>query len=303
MARIVGVLACTDKLLKRMASSTRARASLAIVVAACVPAALLVAHTPSVSSTAQETPLESVDNHLSSTMPYVSEALSPGQEFYVRSASGHMASICTLAFLVLDTNIDQYGMLTAGHCGESSLAHVAGCNPVECDEQSTLVTQSRTGVRTFSNGNIITDMKVMDDTFTRDIALIYINTDIGMSSRMDKRHPLGAVVTAAELERLVGERICKIGATTGVTCGAVLSVTDEFVTIENLQATTSAPIALRGDSGGPMFMFDEHGRVRPVAVVSHGDWVPAANTFDPTIVHGQLIAPVIDRWNLELVNG
>lgn len=299
MAGIVGTLAYTDKLLKRLTSSSRVHAYLAAAVAVCMPAALLSAPIPRGAYLESEPSLEPPVN----AMPYVSEALSPGQEFYVRSASGHMASICTLAFLVQDINIDQYGMLTAGHCGESSLAHVAGCNPVECDEQSTLVTQSRTGVRTFSNGNIITDMKVVGDAFTRDIALIYINTDIEVSSRMDERHPLGAVVTAAELERLVGERICKIGATTGVTCGAVLSVTDEFVTVKSHQSTTSSPVALRGDSGGPMFMFDEHGRVRPVAVVSHGDWVPAANTFDPTIVHGQLIAPVLDRWNLELVNG
>ena len=299
MAGIVGTLAYTDKLLKRLTSSSRVHAYLAAAVAVCMPAALLSAPIPRGAYLESEPSLEPPVN----AMPYVSEALSPGQEFYVRSASGHMTSICTLAFLVQDTNTKQYGMLTAGHCGESSLAHVAGCNPVECDEQSTLVTQSRTSVRTFSNGNIITDIKVVGDAFTRDIALIYINTDIEVSSRMDGRHPLGAVVTAAELERLVGERICKIGATTGVTCGVILSVNGEFVTAKNHQSTNSAPVALRGDSGGPMFMFDEHGRVRPVAVVSHGDWVPAANTFDPTIVHGQLIAPVLDRWNLELVRG
>ena len=299
MAGIVGTLARTDKLLKRVLFSPRSRIALVLILAVCV-------FNPPVSVRfPNDIPhdLESTNRSPSGSALTITEDLSPGQEFYVRSAAGRMTNICTLAFLVRDTNTNQRGMLTAGHCGESSLAHLASCGTGECGTENILVTQSRTGIHTFSNGNIITDIKVVDDTFTRDIALIYINPDIEVSSSMDERHPLGGVVTAAELERLVGERICKIGATTGVTCGAVLSVTDEFVTVKSHQSTTSSPVALRGDSGGPMFMFDEHGRVRPVAVVSHGDWVPAANTFDPTIVHGQLIAPVLDRWNLELVNG
>lgn len=109
---------------------------------------------------------------------------------------------------------------------------------------------------------------------------------------------VGDTITERELLTNPMMRVCKLGAVTGLTCGEIVKVTDEFVTVANMRADEDNRISYRGDSGAPMFVFDGNA-VRPVAVVSHG--LNRGGSLDPRFVTGQLIDPLLREWGLSLV--
>lgn len=112
--------------------------------------------------------------------------------------------------------------------------------------------------------------------------------DTGISSRPNTGiSELDALFAAPRLEsgdqvpvsqNLVGTIVCKDGAMTGRTCGPVLSVN-----------TTSQEVfalipAIAGDSGSPLYVFGDDGRVHVVGTLSSGSPV-LFNLFDGTQSH------------------
>lgn len=211
----------------------------------------------------------------------------PGKGLFA-TKNGDLNQTCTVAFVVEHNATHARGVLTAGHC-----LLMGAFNVVVKGFPTRL-----------GNGNDYLDLSVSQDPATkdeweRDGAMVALPDGTPYSARVGGRWEVGDTITAQELRAQPAPRVCKLGAVTGLTCGKVVKVTDEFVTVVDMRADEDHRIAYRGDSGAPMFVFDGNA-VRPVAVVSHGRNLSNDNP-DPRFVTGQLIAPLLEEWELSLV--
>lgn len=216
-------------------------------------------------------------------------AVYPGQGLFAPRSGGDSALMCTSAFVVERNDTSERGILTAGHC------LLAGARNVMLGgSQHVLGIESN-----------LLDLSVSQepstlDEWERDGAMVTLPPLTPYTARVGGMWEVGNAITAQELRGLTGTSVCKLGVITGLTCGEVIKVTDEFVTVINMSSNEGHRIAYRGDSGAPMFIFDGRDRVRPVAMVSHGLRTDE-DDLDPRIVTGQLVAPLLDRWDISLV--
>lgn len=224
---------------------------------------------------------------LSASAPALTDiAVYPGQGLYASKDWGPSLT-CTAAFVVESTDTSARGILTAGHC-------------VLMGAQSVMLGGSSERLDVIGS---IVDLSVSQDPATvdeweRDGAVIALPPRTPHTARVGGTWEVGDAVPAQELKGMHGASVCKLGVITGLTCGKVTHVSDEFVTVVDMDADEEHRISYRGDSGAPMFMF-EGNTVRPVAVVSHGH--RTGEDLDPRFVTGQLVAPLLDRWGLTLV--
>ncbi|MEN4397357.1 hypothetical protein VXD83_06730 [Mycolicibacterium conceptionense] len=197
--------------------------------------------------------------------------LQPGVSIYVVNRDTQIQSTCTLGWLVVSP-AGQLQALTAGHCRTGPEIDVRDPATGEAYEAASWVDSRNSGRDTVLRGT--------------DIATVAISTDLGHSvSTRDGVSPAG-VSTAQDLLDDPPVRICKRGGQTGVSCGALVAVSDDRVAF---RAAVD-----HGDSGGPVWAVSDAGTVTAVAVVV------GQSDDDPSVTVGQLINPWLVRWGCKL---
>ncbi|WP_145958904.1 hypothetical protein [Mycobacterium intracellulare] len=196
--------------------------------------------------------------------------LRPGVSIYVVNNETQIQSVCSLGWLALSPQGDVQA-LTAGHCRTGP--------QVDALDQ-------RTGAKVEAGQwaqSEYTPRTVMDGD---DIAVITLTSHLGHDVKtVDGIAPV-AVATTQGLRDTPPARICKRGGQTGVTCGPLVSVSDDRVAFR-------AEVD-HGDSGGPVWAVSPSGVVTAAAIVA------GKSDDDPSIAVGQLINPWLVRWHTKL---
>lgn len=197
--------------------------------------------------------------------------LQPGVSIYVVNRDTQVQSTCTLGWLVVSP-AGELQALTAGHCRTGPDIEVHDPATGSSHEAASWVDSRNSGHDTVLRGT--------------DIATVAISNDLGHSvSTRDGLSPVG-VSTAQDLRDDPPVQICKRGGQTGVSCGALVAVSDDRVAF---RAAVD-----HGDSGGPVWAVSDTGSVTAVAVVV------GQSDDDPSVTVGQLINPWLVRWGCKL---
>lgn len=189
------------------------------------------------------------------------EVLAPGAAI---SIVGSETLLCTAGFVAHN----QRGapvMFTAGHCDNG------GNVQMNSSRAGGLVPVADFVVSEFGG----------DRGEQADVAVMSLTGAAPLSSKIDGQLP----VTASVMNVEPGMRLCKVGITTGHSCGPVVSTTGSKVKF-------AAKIA-GGDSGGPVYVLREDGTAAAVGITirnSSSDGYPVA----------ELIGPWLQRWDLTI---
>ncbi len=125
-----------------------------------------------------------------------------------------------------------------------------------------------------------------DDSQELDAAIIRLDPDLGPPiGDIAGGYVVSGFLDGSQLP--VGTPICKVGATTGETCGEVTSV-------DGLVAETSV-FSLHGDSGSPGFVKNPDGTVSAVGLLS------GSPDDDDYTTYFVLVAPLLGKWGLSLL--
>lgn len=125
-----------------------------------------------------------------------------------------------------------------------------------------------------------------DDSQELDAAIILLDPDLGPPvGDIDGRYVVSGVLDSGQLQ--VGMPICKVGATTGETCG-------EIKDLDGAVVETSV-FSLHGDSGSPGFVKNPDGTVSAVGILS------GSPDDDDYTTYFVLVAPLLGKWGLSLV--
>lgn len=181
---------------------------------------------------------------------------------------------CSAGYFVTSADGRRFN-LTAGHCGQRGNSIY-----VDISGQGSTYFGSVT-----DSGYTSTDGQVHEDS-DHDYGLVSIDGSAAKwSSAMPFAQKLSGYLTADQLATR-RPRICRLGARTGLSCGAMVAVNDDgYVTYRS--------IADHGDSGGPVFAMIGDA-LYAVGVDSSGE------DEDATLAAAQLIAPAIQHWGLTL---
>lgn len=231
----------------------------------------------------------------------------PGDAYY--QFADHEYNRCTAGFLVKDMN-GNIGMLTAGHCDirefdkpgpnglcvskidpreRAHLCHRVG-HIADADLNDDIAREHARGeIGEFKHAVMDYDASVDPEHFGADDGLISINSNVRVTSKIVGNRSVTRAVNGQQIrDSFIGSKVCKYGAVTGETCGVIVSSTDTFVSIDG--ATFA-----HGDSGGPVYIVTDDDHVIPVGVVSNSTY------GNPHRFFAALIAPMLKKWNLELV--
>lgn len=125
-----------------------------------------------------------------------------------------------------------------------------------------------------------------DDALQLDAAAIRLDPGLGPPvGDIDGRYVVTGALGGDELEP--GMPICKVGATTGETCGEITSVDGDVV--------ETSVFSLEGDSGSPGFVKHPDGTVSAVGILSGS---PDGDDYTTYFI---LVAPVLGKWGLNLL--
>ena len=120
----------------------------------------------------------------------------------------------------------------------------------------------------------------------KDAAIIRLDPSIGAPTGDIGGRPVHGVYASDEIK--VGVPLCKLGAVTGETCGAVTSVHDDGV----IEASV---FSLNGDSGSPGFVKNLDGTVGAVGtLMGSPDGNDNISYFVP-------VSPLLEKWGLRLL--
>ena len=187
------------------------------------------------------------------------DAESPMPGMQVDDESGQ----CTAGFAA-QGNDGNYYLLTSGHCD----AHDGS-------------------VWTYGDdvplGQITTSEKVGDE---KDAAIILLDPSIGEpTGDLGGAYPVRDVLSASQIQ--LGMPFCKIGASTGETCGAITGKDGDVI--------EASVYSLEGDSGSPGFVKNADGTVSAVGILM------SSPDGDDYTTYFTLVHPLLDKWGLRIL--
>lgn len=169
---------------------------------------------------------------------------------------------CTAGFAA--QGVDGFYLLTSGHCD----AH-DGAEWTYGDDAPL--------------GSITASEKDDDQL---DAAIIRLDPEVGPPvGSIGGRYAVNGALDGNQLQ--IGMPICKIGATTGETCGVITAVDGDVV--------ETSVFSLNGDSGSPGFVKNPDGTVAAVGLLS------GSPDGDDNTTYFILVAPLLGKWGLSLL--
>jgi hypothetical protein len=173
------------------------------------------------------------------------------------------SSSCTAGFAA--RGADGFYLLTSGHCD----AHDGAEWTYGDDAPLGYITASE-----------------KDDDAQLDAALIRLDPELGPPlGDIDGRYVVSGFLDGSQLQ--VGMPICKVGATSGETCGEITSVDGDEV--------ETSVFSLHGDSGSPGFVKNPDGTVSAVGLLSGS---PDGDDYTTYFI---LLGPLLGKWGLSLL--
>lgn len=162
-----------------------------------------------------------------------------------------VAQLCTAAWPVASTEND-VAFLTAGHCQTTAGAPLW------------MYTSSDKSTRKLLMPLQDVDYAIDDDGIARDSAVFFLpRSSREYSAQLAPGVKLRGVLSVREVQELPpGTPLCMNGSRSGLTCGPLIRAGSSEIEWESL--------AVKGDSGAPVFVVDEQGQAMAVGMVSHG---------------------------------
>lgn len=182
----------------------------------------------------------------------------PGPGIQVQDES----SMCTAAFAARG-NDGSYYLMTSGHCD----AHDGSVWTYGQDVPLGKITASE----------IEGDKK--------DAAIIRLDPSLGEPNGDVGSRPVRDVLSGSQLQ--IGMPLCKVGAITGETCGAIKSTEGDVV--------EASVYSLSGDSGSPGFVKNTDGTVSAVGILMSS---PEGDDYTTYFV---LVHPLLEKWGLQIL--
>lgn len=187
-----------------------------------------------------------------------------GDEVFVLDADGRTDSGCTLGFVFKGSD-NAPRALVSGHCG---------------DLHDT--------VQTPDGRNIgrIAAVEFKDSFNSRDTALVSFEPGVNVTSTIPGVGPVAGFLTREDVER-TNPVLCKLGVTTGLTCGPIAQDVQTPTTMIAFNGFND-----RGDSGSPVWTYGTGGEVLAVGTLSGGP----SGSNDVTYV--EPVAEYVSAWQL-----
>jgi hypothetical protein len=124
-------------------------------------------------------------------------------------------------------------------------------------------------------------------TQTNDAALIRLEPGVGTpSGDIAGKYPVRDALTLHDLK--VGTPVCKVGAVTGETCGAITAVEGDYVVRVSLYCQG-------GDSGSPGFVKNPDGTASAVGILT------STEPDNDHLTNFIIVAPLLSKWGLRLI--
>ena len=189
--------------------------------------------------------------------------ISTGDSVAIRHTDGRTDSGCTLGFILTGGDNQPRGLM-AGHCGNLH------------DEIATL------------DGRTIGRIAAVEYPGTDngpDTALVSFAPGVSVDARIAGQRPIVGELTKSDVKRS-NPILCKLGATTGRTCGpfADVAAPDSMIAFHGLNE--------HGDSGSPVWAYGTNGEVLAFGTLSGG---PNGNS---NITYVEPISRYMTLWNL-----
>ena len=175
----------------------------------------------------------------------------------------HESGRCTAGFAAQGDD-GSYYLMTSGHC--------------DAHDGSQWTYGNQTPLGKISNSEREGDK--------RDAAIIRLDPSVGAPlGDIDGRYVVRDVLSPAQIK--MGMPFCKVGATTGETCGAITGIKGDVV--------EASVFSLNGDSGSPGFVKNADGTVSAVGLLM------TSPDGDDNTTYFAMINPLLDRWGLRVL--
>lgn len=212
------------------------------------------------------------------------DVIAPGYPIQVLDRAGQLITDCTAGFTVRDAAGIPL-MLTSGHCDGGGLVGVFYRGTGQLEPLGSFVR------------NVFEDSAPGEPYVPElpDIGVVGLSaTSVPVATSLLNRTPITAVARPR-----VGERLCKVGSYTGMSCGTVTKVSSSKV---HFTAANR-----HGDSGGPVYRENGDGTVTAIAINNAMPNPEADCRIDHTgardcvgTVIADLVQPWMNRWGLRI---
>lgn len=181
------------------------------------------------------------------------------------------SSFCTSAFAA-QGNDGNYYLMTSGHCD----AHDGSVWRYGDDESPLGKVTAQEYAESPETG-----------TQTKDAALIRLDPSAGApSGDIAGKYPVRGALSLDQLK--VGTPVCKVGAVTGETCGAITDIEGDYVVQTSLYCQG-------GDSGSPGFVKNPDGTASAVGILTSTD------SDNEHVTYFIVVQPLLTKWGLRLL--